>query len=282
MLQLLIMILAFVAVGFLSYQYIPVLVGRVHDINVKRAEKFSQRMDNLFLRVKTPRMIIFYLIAPAALGLIGFLTFHNLLAVLVGMAIVLVLPSGYAKYVEKARKSKFSRQLIDCLMLLSSSLKGGLSLIQAIEVMVEEMPAPISQEFGIVLSENKLGIPLDESFKRLYKRMPSNELNQMITAILLARETGGNLPFIFGRLVTTLRENNKIIKDIQGLTLQGRIQGVIMASLPVVFAMFVFTVNPKFFDVMFASELGKTLLIVSLFLEVIGMFLIRKISRIDF
>lgn len=282
MLQFLIIVLAFAAVGLLSFQYIPVLVGKVHDVNVKRAEKFSLKMDNLFVKVKTGRMALLYLAGPVVLGVIGFLTLKNFLGILLGIGVSLVLPSMYVKSQERMRRAKFTKQLVDALMLLSSSLKGGLSLVQAIEVMVEEMPAPISQEFAVVLSENKLGIPLEGSFQRLYKRMPSNELNQMITAILLARETGGNLPFIFGRLVTALRANNKIIKDIQGLTLQGRIQGVIMAGLPVVFSIFIFSVNPRFFDVMFASELGKNLLVLSLFLEVIGMFLIRKISKIDF
>ncbi len=282
MLQLAIMILAFGAVGILSFQFIPALVERVHAENIKRAEKLSGKMDDMFVKVHTNRLVLFYLLAPVALGTLGFFILHNLLGALLGAGVALVLPAAYAKNMDMLRKTKFNKQLVDALMLLSSSLKGGLSLIQAIEVMVEEMPAPISQEFGILLSENKLGVPLEESFQRLYKRMPTNELNHMITAILLARETGGNLPFIFARLVTSLRENVKIVKNIQGLTLQGRIQGVIMAGLPIVFSMFVFTINPRFFDVMLSSELGRKLLIYALFSEVIGMYLIRKISKIDY
>ncbi len=282
MLQFAIIGLAFGAVGLLTVEYLPLLVGKVHTVNLKRAENFTNRMDDMFVRVKTSKLVILYLLMPIALGAVGYFILHNFLGLVLGAGLALIAPSAYVKNMEKARRIKFQKQLIDALMLLSSSLKGGLSLIQSIEVLVEEMPAPISQEFSVVLSENKIGIPLEESFERLYKRMTSNELNQMITAILLARETGGNLPLIFARLVGTIRENNRIIKQIQGLTIQGRIQGAIMSALPVVFSIYVFAVNPHFFDIMLSSQLGKSLLIYALFSEVAGMILIRKISKVDF
>ncbi|MDP2940624.1 MAG: type II secretion system F family protein [Candidatus Omnitrophota bacterium] len=282
MLQFAIILLTFGTVGLLSGQYIPVLVEKIHKINLKRAEKLADKTERIFLKVRIDKMILFYLLSPIVLGGIGYFILHNLLGVLVGAGIALVIPSIYIKNLQTQRRTKFHKQLIDGLLLLSSSLKGGLSLIQALEIMVEEMPPPLSQEFGIVLSENKMGVSLEESFKRLYQRIPSPELNQMITAIILARETGGNLPSIFSRLVTTLRENTKIIQNIQTLTLQGRLQGTIMSALPIVFGIFVFTASPGFFNIMFESETGKALLIYSVISEVIGMILIRRISKISF
>ena len=140
------------------------------------------------------------------------------------------------------------------------------------------MPEPVNQEFSILLGENKMGVSLEESFARLYERMPSIPLHQMITAILLARETGGNLPVIFSRIVTTIRENKKIKQNLDNLTLQGKIQGVVMILLPIDFAFIVTSTNPKFFDQMFNSDLGRMLLIYSVVSEVIGAFMIWKIS----
>lgn len=282
MLQFAIIGLTFAAVGLLTMEYLPVLVGKVHSVNVKRAKKFADRMDDMFVRVKASKLVILYLLVPIVMGAVGYFIFHKFIGLLLGVALALVGPSLYVKNMESVRRIKFHKQLIDALLLLSSSLKGGLSLIQAFEVLVDEMPTPISQEFSVVLSENKIGIPLEESLQRLYKRMPSNELNQLITAILLARETGGNLPVIFSRLVNSIRENNRIIKQIQSLTLQGRIQGAIMAALPVVFAIYVFSVTPNFFDIMLASQLGRGLLTYSIFSEAIGIMLIRRISKVVF
>src|SRR5262249_5621725 len=147
-------------------------------------------------------------------------------AIIVGFAV----PRLRLSQLVAARRRKFGDQLVDALMIMSSSFRGGLSLIQAIEAVVDEMPEPIKQEFGIVLGENKMGVPLDESLNRLYKRMPSPALQQMVTAILLARETGGNLALIFSRIIATTRERKKIEQNLNTLTIQGRIQAVVMSG----------------------------------------------------
>jgi len=99
----------------------------------------------------------------------------------------------------------------------------------------------------------KMGVSLDESLNRLYVRMPSPALQQMVTAILLARETGGNLPVIFTRIVNTTRERKKIEKNLQTLTVQGKIQAAVMTGLPIFFFFTVSGANPHFFDTMFKS-----------------------------
>src|SRR5205807_907077 len=96
--------------------------------------------------------------------------------------------------------------------------------------------------------ENKMGVALDESLNRLFQRMPSSAMQQMITAILLARETGGNLPVIFSRIIGTMRERKKIEQNLQTLTVQGKIQAAVMTGLPVFFVIGVSASNPHFFD----------------------------------
>jgi tight adherence protein B len=166
-------------------------------------------------------------------------------------------------------------------MILSSCLKGGLSLLQAIEALVEELPPPINQEFGIILRENKMGMALEESFEKLNKRLPSEELNLLTTAILVARETGGDITKLFATLINTIRAKLKLMDNIRTLSLQGRIQGVVMSFLPIVFVFMVYSFNPRYFDIMLSNPTGRLLLIYAVVSEVIGAFLIRIFSKMN-
>ena len=123
-----------------------------------------------------------------------------------------------------------------------------------------------------------MGVSLDESLNRLYARMPSAAMQQMVTAILLARETGGNLPVIFTRIVGTTRERKKIEKNLQTLTVQGKIQAAVMTGLPVFFFFGVSASNPRFFDVMLNTPKGHQLLILCIVLWILGAASIVKIS----
>lgn len=281
MLKFFALILLFGSAVILGAQAVSPMLDEMRETQRKRAEKAAEKMENMFVRVKMENFIFLFTVAPVVLGGIGYFLFRNFIAVLVGAGLGLILPSMRIKAMEAGRRKLFRRQLIDGLMILSSSLKGGLSLIQALEVLVEEMPIPINQEFGMVLAENKIGLSLEESFSHLQKRMGSPELNQLVTAILLARETGGNLPVIFGRLVYVMRENDKINSQIQNLTIQGRLQGAIMCALPVVFTVVVYSFNPHVFDEMLNTETGKGLLVYAVVSQIIGMVLIRKFSKLD-
>jgi len=168
------------------------------------------------------------------------------------------------------------------MMIISSSLKAGLSFLQSIEVLCEEMPPPVSQEFGLILSENKLGISMELALKKLRQRIPTEEVNLIVTSILIARESGGNLPLVLSRLTDTIRDNLKLKEKIGTLTLQGRMQGIIMVLLPIGFAYFVYKQNPGHFDVMLQTDIGRKLLGLAIVLQIIGMIMIKKISTMKF
>jgi tight adherence protein B len=178
------------------------------------------------------------------------------------------------------RKNKFNSQISDALMILSSCLKGGLSLLQAIEAVAEELPPPISQEFGLMLRENKMGMSLEESFEKLNKRLPSEELNLLTTSILVARETGGDITQLFTTLINTIRAKLKLVDNVKTLSMQGKIQGVVMSLLPIGFTIMVYSTNPHYFDVMLASPIGRVLLIYAVISEIIGIFLIKVFSKV--
>ena len=276
-----IMILTFASVAMTASFLIPPLFEKTLSLSQKRTKRLTERMDDVSIRVKPKRVAMYFVMAPVIFAALGYLMFpveFRLLGLLTGGVFGFLGPSIYIKTVTERRKSKFEEQLVDGLMMLSSSLKGGASIIQALEVLVEDMPDPISQEFSILLGENKMGISLEEAFGHLYERMPSVALRSMITAILLARETGGNLPVIFNRIVTTIRENRKIKQNIDNLTLQGKIQGTVMTLLPIGFAVVVTSANPRFFDQMFKTDIGRILMMYAFFSELAGAFFIWKIS----
>jgi len=273
--------LTFATVGLISISVIPSIYYRVSIISDNRQQRFSNRMEQLMPQKEAKKMSRLFVIAPLILAGGFYLLFPEglrLFGVIFGIVTGLVFPGIYVQALTRRTKDKFNGQLVDALMIMSSSFRGGLSLVQALEAVVDEMPDPINKEFGIVLGENKMGVSLEEAFHHLYSRMSSPSLQQMITAILLARETGGNLPIIFNRIVNNIRESRKIQQNLDTLTIQGKIQGVVMSILPVAFATLLYSTNRSIFENMLTSQLGRTLLIYAVISWVIGAFLIWKIS----
>jgi tight adherence protein B len=221
-------------------------------------------------------------LAPFVFGAAAFLLFRHIIFVILGFLLGFGFPAFMVRLAHQRRIKKFQSQLVDGLMILASSLKAGLSFVQAIEVLCEELPPPISQEFNLVLKENRWGLSLDESLKRLRQRLPLEEVNLMVSSILIARESGGELPKVFSRLTNTIRDNLKLKEKIATLTLQGRLQGLIMMFLPVGFAYFVYKQNPEHFLVMWQSQTGRMLLFLAVGLQVVGMFFIKRISTMRF
>ena len=280
MLKFTIFILVFSSVDLLSSQCIPLVLDVLHRLEDKRVGKTEKQLDRMFIRVNKERLYLFYTVTPLVLGLIPFLLFHNFIYTLIGIGLGLYLPTVVIKNLQVMRKARFQAQLVDGLMILSSSLKGGLSLLQGIEVLVDEMPPPLSQELGLVLRENKMGVTLEESLKRLNERMDLEEVKLLTNSILVARETGGDLTKVLSRLSTTIRDNRKLKETIRTLTLQGRLQGVIMSVLPFIFILTVLSFNREHFEVMFQSETGRMLLFAAVILQAIGLMLIQKFSKI--
>jgi len=278
---ILIIFLVFCTIGLVGYSLVPYLYNKASVVSEKREQKFSNYMEQMMPRQEAKKMSRLLVFAPFAMGFAFYILFPpemRLVGVVLGIIAGFVFPGIYLKILRQKTQSKFKDQLIDALMIMSSSFRGGLSLVQAMEAVVEEMPDPIANEFGTVLGENKMGVSLEEALYHLYNRVPSSALQQMITSILLARETGGNLPVIFNRIVGNIRETKKIQQNLDTLTVQGKIQGIVMSLLPVGFGFIVYNSNRKIFEHMFTSDLGRALLIYALISQCIGAFMVWKIS----
>jgi len=258
----------------------PAIVGLVETWRKNKETVIARELDNLFYDKSPQRLVRLYFILPPVLGVLGLLFFKSVIALAAGALLGLFIPNFMLKMRDNQRKRKFNNQILDAIMILSSSLKGGLSLLQALEVLTEEVPAPMSQEVGLVVRENKMGISLEESLRHLSRRINLEELDLVVNSILVARETGGDLTKVFSRLSTTIRDNRKLKDSIRTLTLQGRMQGFIMSGLPFLFIWWVITFNRQHFDVMLQTETGRTLLFVAIGLQIVGMILIRKFSTV--
>jgi tight adherence protein B len=278
---ILLSILILCSVILISFSLLPVIMRNIQSWQEKKEVVLAKEMDDMFYDKSPKNIVMLYYILPLIFGVGGYIFLRSSIFMILGVIIGIAIPNFILKYRYKMRIVKFNDQLLDAINMLSSCIKGGLSLLQGLEVLVEEMPAPTSQEFGLVVRENKMGIPLEECLSRLNKRMNIDELGLIINALLVARETGGELPKVFSRLAITIRDNRKLKESVKTLTMQGRLQGVIMSFLPIVFVVWVLSVNKNHFDVMLNNDIGRMLLIGAVVLQVVGMFLIKKFSSIN-
>jgi len=239
----------------------------------------SGQLEEMFLNL-TPRMLlIISLLSPVICGGLAWLLSEKLVLGGMGAVLGLFAPRILIKQMDKIRRKKFHAQLVDGLLLLSSSLKAGLSMLQAFGVAAEEMPPPLSQEFGLMLKETRMGVNLDEAIKHIRERMPSDDMTLFVTAILVGREAGGDVTHIFGRLVETLRERKKIKEKIKTLTFMAKLQGIIMGLLPFIFCFMVYQMDHNYFRFFVKDEMGKIMLVIIIVMQLIGTLLFMRFSR---
>lgn len=258
------------------------LAGKVDRYQQTKIDEATQALDDIFMDVAPRWLKLAYGMTPVGLGVLVYVVWNSALLAVCGAVVGLVFPDLYVRASRAIRKQRFRAQLVDVLLVLSSSLRAGLSLTQAIEVVALEMSPPASQEFGRVMKAYRVGRPLEEALQRLNERMASEELNLMMTALLVARETGGDVTRLISQVVTTIREKKKLSEQVQTLTMQGKLQAYVMSALPVVFALMVRTFNPRYYDVLLRDATGQMLLMLAAALWVVGMVLLVWLSRVDF
>ena len=191
------------------------------------------------------------------------------------------LPRLYLRKKKKIRLHTFNEQLEDALQGMSSSLKAGFSINQALESVAQENRRPISVEFRLLVQEIRLGVPLEKALHNMEKRMQSDDLELVSTAIITARQTGGELTVIFERLAGVIRERTRIQGRIRSLTAQGTLQAYVVGAMPFILLFAMNFVAPQIMTVFFDSVIGILLIVGVALLVGIGFFVIKKITAID-
>jgi len=172
-------------------------------------------------------------------------------------------------------------QMVDGLTIMANGIKAGLSVTQTMERVVENMNNPISQEFGLVLSQIRLGRSVEDALIEFGERIPRADIQMFVTSINILKETGGNLAETFTTIVLTIRERQKIEKKIEAMTAQGMMQGLIVSMIPFVLIGLFFVMDPSFIAPLFNSALGLVIFLIIIGLVIIGGITVRKIVKIE-
>jgi tight adherence protein B len=203
---------------------------------------------------------------------------------------ILAVPSGIVGYISPKiwlnskiakRIQSFNESLPDMISTIIGSLRAGYSFPQALKTVSEECESPVREEVILLLKEMSYGVTVEEALNNLNKRMPSNDLEIMIQAILIQRLVGGNLSTVLEIIVKTIRERNALERQVQTLTSQGRLSGRVIGLLPVVIGLMIYLINPEYMVSFFTNIIGKVLIAIGVMFGVIGFILINKLTKIE-
>jgi tight adherence protein B len=191
------------------------------------------------------------------------------------------LPRMYVGSAKRGRLKKFNDQLGDCINLMVNGLRSGYSMLQAMETVARELPPPISEEFSRVVQEVGLGLTSEQSLNNMLRRIPSDDLDLMITAVNVQHEVGGNLAEILDIISFTIRERVRIKGEIRTLTAQAQLSGYIISGLPIALGFLLFLMNRDYMMGMFRHTCGLIMVGVALFGIVVGFVAMKKITAIE-
>ena len=222
-------------------------------------------------------------VASLAMGvaLIYWVVFDQILVAILLALVVLFLPRFILNRALRARIDSFEHQLPDALLALSSAMRAGLSLGIALKQVVQNSETPFSQEFGLVLREQRVGIPLSDALNNLHRRVPTESVRMTTTLMCVASSSGGSLAELLDRLSVTIRARLHLNMKMRVLTSQGVMQAWIVGSLPVALLIVLSFIDPYSIDLMFNTSVGQFVLALVVVLETSGIFILKRILRIQ-
>jgi tight adherence protein B len=204
----------------------------------------------------------------------------NLYVMPVGALLFFTLPWLWLYNKRAQRLKKFAGQLPDAMELVARALRAGHSLAAGMHVVAEEMPAPISKEFGRVYEEQNLGVPLEEALLHMCERVPNLDLRFFVTSVAIQRQTGGDLAEILDRIGHVIRERFKILGQVKALTAEGRLSGVVLIALPIGLFLMMLWMKPDYIELLWKEPMGIKMSIAAIVLMLIGSYAIKKIVDI--
>jgi tight adherence protein B len=259
------------------------ILAKVASPNI--SEKLTQQLERADMAL-SPGEYIVIRFALAAIGAIAvfFVPVDGIfryILLLVAVTIGYNLPKVYMNRRRNSRVAKLNSQLPEALTMISNSLKAGFGLLQALNVASEQLAHPISTELGRTIHEMNVGSGAEEALLALSERAGSYDLDIVITAILVQRTVGGNLGEILDNVADTMRERIRIRGEIQTLTAQQKLTGIVIGLLPVCVGVLFLFLSPGYLDPLFTTFLGKMMLCVAVFLEIVGIMVIQRILDIE-
>ncbi len=267
------------------------VVAQVNRVVARQsfAERLQRNLARADLKITAGEFLIMNAAAVLigiALGLVLFNS--SLLQTTLCAGAGVVLPRWYVRMKQHARLKRFSNQLSDTIAMLANSLRSGYSMLQSMDLISREMPAPIADEFQRVTREVGLGLTVEAALANLVKRVNSMDLELMVTAVNVQREVGGNLSEILDIIANTIRERVKLQGEIKTLTAQQTMAGYIITGLPVALFLFLYSIDPMYMSTFWRftgpnawQPCGLIMLAGSIVMMGIGYFAMRKIVAIE-
>jgi tight adherence protein B len=251
----------------------------IMDQIMARLGSFSRLLEQSGLKLTATRFTVLTAIA-AGLGAGASALFIPWLYTPLAGVVAGSFPLLFVLFMRKRRLGKFGKQLPEALELISRALRAGHSLAAGINLAAEEMPDPIASEFGRCYEEQNFGIPLEQALDEMTERIPNLDLRFFATAVILQRQTGGDLAEILDKIGYLVRERFKIWGAIQALTGEGRLSGIVLLALPPVLFLVMYKLNPDYTMMLFNDQLGQKMLLAAVVMQLLGAYVIRKIIRI--
>ncbi len=244
-------------------------------------QNVSRTLETMFIFLNPRRILNISFVGMCLAFLISLIVTRLNITVSVIMALIgLLVPRILLHYYMKKRKKTFELQFVQGLDYLSSSMKAGLSLVQAMESLVENTTPPLSQEFDLLLREYRIGIPLNEALENFARRVESEELNLMVFSVIITRELGGDISEIFEHLAEVIRARHRVIDRVDTLTAQGRLQAMICGAIPFLLYGILFLWQPEHMQPLFNSFAGRVGIYAVVLFQVLVVIIVRRMVSI--
>lgn len=238
-------------------------------------------LSEIFLFINPAQLLIWAAMLALLAGAVAFGVSDSVVVAGIAGGLACRLPNVMIRRLHGRRLARFERQLPAALLALASALRAGVGISTALRHIVDHGEAPLTQEFGLVLREQRLGVSFDIALHNLHGRVPSESCALVVAALRVASLTGGNLAETLDGISSTLRERLKLHRKVQALTSQGRLQAWIVGALPLLLLAVLSHLEPDAMAMLWHTTIGWSVLAVLLGLEAIGMLLIRRIVTID-
>lgn len=275
-----VLLTTFIAACILVLVIFSVVKRGLEQYEDKYATKGTKSLEDMFFFVTTRQVLMLTVAISSVFFLFGFLIFNLIMGLILG-AFGFVFPFVGIRYLRKRRIRQFEKQLVDALTQMSAAFKAGLTLPQAAENISQEIGPPLGQEFSLFIRELKLGVPMEEALTNMSGRVGSDDLDLVVTSTNISRQLGGNMAEMYDIISATIRERFRLEGRIRALTSQGKLQGWVVACMPVALGLFLNWWRPDLMKPMLAHPFGWGLIGVIALMLLLGVLFIRRIVNID-
>jgi len=271
----------FLAIGTFVFVGIRLFTTGWQSYEEKYVEGAQRSLDAIWMTMPVQNVFYLSLVVGAVVSAVVFAVSQNWIITAILGTFSVPLPKVFLVFMKYRREKAFGMQLVDALVNMGNSLRAGFTLPQAIDLVQREMENPMSQEMRLVVQEMRLGVAPEQALEHLAHRMPSQDMDLLVTSVTISRDVGGDLTEVFDNIAETIRERRRIEGKIASLTAQGKLQGIVISLLPIGIALAINVLTPDFLVPLYTTVPGALMLASVVVLEVLGLYFIYRITKID-